>query len=40
VLGALLGVLALLPTLFRLRRETAKRSQTTLSEPVTDIEPV
>jgi len=40
VLGALVGVLALLPTLFRLRRETAKQSQTALSDPVTDIETV
>jgi uncharacterized integral membrane protein len=40
VLGALTGVLALLPTLFRLRRETAKKQQAAGNDPVTDIEPV
>jgi uncharacterized integral membrane protein len=37
VLGALTGLLALLPTLFRLRREAAKKSQAAEMEPVTDI---
>ena len=37
VLGALTGVLALLPTLFRLRREAAKKPQAVEMEAVTDI---
>jgi putative membrane protein len=39
VLGALTGVLALLPTLFRLRRENARKSQTVEADTIapTDI---
>jgi putative membrane protein len=40
VLGAMMGVLALLPTLFQLRRESAKKPQTTMAEPITEIESV
>lgn len=35
VLGTLTGVLALLPTLFRLRRELARRPQSTETDPIT-----
>ncbi len=38
IMGALTGVLALLPTLFRLRREAAKKQpQTVEADPATDI---
>jgi uncharacterized integral membrane protein len=37
VLGALTGVLALLPTLFRLRREVAKKPQTAEIDTITQI---
>ena len=37
VAGALTGLLALLPTLFRLRREAARKSQLTEAAPATDI---
>jgi len=37
VLGALTGLLALLPTLFRLRREAAKKPQAAEPDPTTDI---
>ena len=40
VLGALIGLLALLPTLFRLRREAAQRQPPAELESVTDIEAV
>jgi uncharacterized integral membrane protein len=40
VLGAVTGLLALLPTLFRLRREAAKRPPATGLDPATDIEAV
>lgn len=40
VLGATMGVLALLPTLFQMRRESAKNPQTTVAEPTTEIESV
>lgn len=35
VLGALTGVLALLPTLFRLRRENARKSPEVVSDTIT-----
>jgi uncharacterized integral membrane protein len=35
VLGTLTGVLALLPTLFRLRRELARKPQSTEADPIT-----
>lgn len=35
--GALTGVLALLPTLFRLRREATKKPQAVEVDPATDI---
>ena len=37
VAGALTGVLALMPTLFRMRREAAKKPQTAEFDPATDI---
>ena len=37
VLGALTGVLALMPTLFRMRRDAAKKPQIDEREPSTDI---
>jgi len=37
VLGALTGVLALMPTLFRMRRETTKKPQAAEPDPATDI---
>jgi putative membrane protein len=37
VLGALTGALALLPTLFRLRRDATRKSQAAEIEPATDI---
>jgi lipopolysaccharide assembly protein A len=37
VLGALTGLLALLPTLFRMRRDAAKKTPTAESDPATDI---
>lgn len=37
VLGALTGVLALLPTLFRLRREATKRPQAAETDPASEI---
>ena len=37
VLGALTGLLALLPTLFRLRREAANKSLAAETEAATDI---
>lgn len=37
VAGALIGVLALMPTLFRMRREMARKSQAVERDPVTDI---
>ena len=37
VLGALTGVLALLPTLFRMRREAARKSQAAEHASATDI---
>ncbi len=40
VLGVLTGVLALLPTLFRLRREVGKASAPADTETATDIRPV
>ncbi|MDQ1314802.1 MAG: lipopolysaccharide assembly protein [Pseudomonadota bacterium] len=40
VLGAMMGVLALLPTLFQLRRGSATKPQTTMAEPTTEIESV
>lgn len=39
VLGAISGLLALLPTLFRLRREAAKRQPLPETGPATDISP-
>jgi len=35
VLGALTGVLALLPTLFRLRREASRKPQAVVADPLT-----
>lgn len=35
VLGALTSVLALLPTLFRLRRENARKQSSAVSDPIT-----
>jgi uncharacterized integral membrane protein len=40
VLGVLLGVLALLPTLFRLRREAGRKAQAAKADPATDLRPV
>ncbi|MFP5409964.1 MAG: lipopolysaccharide assembly protein LapA domain-containing protein [Gammaproteobacteria bacterium] len=40
VLGALTGLLALLPTLIRLRREAAKAPQAREADTVTEIGPV
>jgi uncharacterized integral membrane protein len=40
VLGVLIGVLALLPTLFRLRREAGGKPQAVEADPATDIRPV
>jgi uncharacterized integral membrane protein len=40
VLGVTTGLLALLPTLFRLRRQAAKKPLVADSDPVTDIGPV
>jgi uncharacterized integral membrane protein len=37
MLGALTGVLALLPTLFRMRREAAKKIRAVEVDPATDI---
>jgi len=37
VLGALTGVLALMPTLFRMRREAAKTPRAAEFDPATDI---
>ena len=37
VLGALTGLLALLPTLFRMRRDAAKQTPTAVPDPATDI---
>ena len=37
VMGALTGVLALMPTLFRMRRNAAKKPQAAEREPTTDI---
>jgi putative membrane protein len=35
VLGALMGVLALLPTMFRLRRENARKTKATEADTIT-----
>ena len=37
VLGALTGVLALMPTLFRMRREASKKTRAAEFDPATDI---
>ena len=37
VLGALTGVLALMPTLFRMRREASKKNRAAEFDPATDI---
>jgi uncharacterized integral membrane protein len=37
VMGALTGVLALMPTLFRMRRDAAKKPQAAEHEPTTEI---
>jgi uncharacterized integral membrane protein len=37
VLGALTGVLALMPTLFRMRREAARKPRAAEFDPATDI---
>ena len=37
LMGALTGVLALMPTLFRMRRNAAKKPQAAEREPTTDI---
>jgi uncharacterized integral membrane protein len=40
VLGAMTGLLALLPTLFRLRREASRKPQPVETDPATHIEAV